>query len=132
MQWSAERYAGFSKVKPWLAVNPNYAEINAQAALENPNSIFYHYQTLIALRKQYAVFRDGTFILLEPESEQLFVYLRETDNEQLLVVCNFTGETVPYQRPSAFSRARLLLSNYETVTEELRPYEAQLFYQKRS
>ena len=132
MQWSADRYAGFSAVKPWLPVNPNYTQINVQAALADPNSVFYHYQALITLRKQYSVFRDGAFILLEPESEQLFVYVRETENDQLLVVCNFTGETVPYQRPSAFSRARLLLSNYETVTEELRPYEAQLFYQKRS
>lgn len=132
MQWSADRYAGFSAVKPWLPVNPNYTQINVQAALADPNSVFYHYQALITLRKQYPVFRDGAFILLEPESEQLFVYVRETEDEQLLVVCNFTGETVPYQRPSAFSRARLLLSNYETVTEELRSYEAQLFYQKRS
>ena len=131
MQWSAERYAGFSTVKPWLPVNPNYVEINAEAALADPDSIFYYYQKLIALRKHYSVFQDGTFALLESESAQLFVYVRETEDEQLLVVCNFTGETIPYQRPAVFAQANLLLSNYETVTEALRPYEAQLFYQKR-
>ena len=131
MQWSADANAGFSQVKPWLPVNPNYLEINAQAALTDPDSVFYHYQTLIGLRKTYPVFRDGAFTLLEPESEQLFVYTRQTEAEQLLVICNFTGEAVPYHRPEEFSRASLLLSNYKTVTETLRPYEAQIFYQKR-
>lgn len=130
MQWSAEDYAGFSTVKPWLPVNPNYKEINVQAALTDPNSIFYHYQALIALRKQYPVFRDGTFTLLERESEQLFVYTRDTEQEHLLAVCNFTGETVAYQRPAEFANAQLLLSNYDTPQAQLRPYEAQLFYLK--
>ena len=131
MQWSAERYAGFSTAKPWLPVNPNYLEINAEAALDDPNSVFYYYQKLIALRKQHPVFRDGSFTLLEPESEQLFVYTRQTKNEQLLVVCNFTGETVSWQPPKGFAQAELLLSNYPAATEMLRPYEARLFYQKR-
>lgn len=128
MQWSAESYAGFSDVKPWLPVNPNYTEINVQAALDDPDSIFYHYQKLIALRKQYPVFRDGTFTLLEPEHEQLFIYTRDTEEEHLLVVCNFTGESVPCQRPAAFANAKLLLSNYGEPQARLRPYEAQLFY----
>ncbi|RAZ93424.1 hypothetical protein DK853_40345, partial [Klebsiella oxytoca] len=80
----AEPYAGFSQEKPWLPVNPNYCEINAQAALADPESVFYYYQALIALRKRYPVFRDGAFTLLEPESSQLFVYTRETEAEQLL------------------------------------------------
>ncbi len=131
MQWSAEPYAGFSRVKPWLPVNPNYREINARAALEDPGSVFYFYQTLIALRKRYPVFREGEFTLLEPESEKLFVYTRETAEERLLVICNFTGESVPYQRPAEFAGAWLLLGNYGTAAETLRPYEAQMFYGRK-
>ena len=131
MQWSAQPYAGFSRVKPWLPVNPNYREINARAALEDPGSVFYFYQTLIALRKRYPVFREGEFTLLEPESEKLFVYTRETAEERLLVICNFTGESVPYQRPAEFAGAWLLLGNYGTAAETLRPYEAQMFYGRK-
>ncbi len=131
MQWSAEPYAGFSRVKPWLPVNPNYREINARAALEDPGSVFYFYQTLIALRKRCPVFREGEFTLLEPESEKLFVYTRETAEERLLVICNFTGESVPYQRPAEFAGAWLLLGNYGTAAETLRPYEAQMFYGRK-
>lgn len=128
MQWSGEEYAGFSHAAPWLPVNPNYTEINAQAALADPNSVFYYYQRLIALRKEYSVFREGRFTLLEMESEQLFAYTRDIQEEHLLVVCNFTDKEVPFTRPAAFEQARLLLSNYDDVVEWLRPYEAQLFY----
>ena len=128
MQWSAEKNAGFSRGEPWLPVNPNYTGINAQAELADPESVFYYYQKLIALRKRCPVFRDGAFSLLEAESEKLFVYTRETEDERLLVVCNFTGETVDWERPQAFAGAELLLSNYGAPLEKLRPYEAQMLY----
>ena len=131
MQWSAEENSGFSTGKPWLPVNPNYLQINAKAALADPDSVFYHYQRLIDLRMRYPVFRDGTFTLLEPDSEQLFVYTRNTEREHLLVVCNFTGEMLTYQRPAAFENARLLLSNYGAPVERLRPYEGQIFYYEK-
>ena len=128
MQWSAEKNAGFSRGEPWLPVNPNYTGINAQAELADPESVFYYYQKLIALRKRCPVFRDGAFSLLEAESEKLFVYTRETEDERLLVVCNFTGETVDWERPQAFAGAELLLSNYGGPQSKLRPYEAQMLY----
>lgn len=131
MQWSAETYAGFSTAKPWLPVNPNYREVNAQAALADPASVFYFYQALIGLRKRCPVFREGAFTLLEPESERLFVYTRETEAEKLLVICNFTGEDAPYRRPAEFAGAELLLSNYGGAAETLRPYEAQMLYQRK-
>lgn len=129
MQWLAEPNAGFSNAEPWLPVNPNYTAINAEAALADPDSVFYHYQKLITLRKTYPVFRDGRFALLMPDSEQIFAYTRDTDSEHLLVVCNFTAASVPFARPEAFRQAKLLVSNYpEPVTNFLRPYEAQMFY----
>ncbi len=131
MQWSAAEHAGFSQAEPWLPVNPNYREINAQAALADPGSVFFYYQSLIALRKCYPVFQDGSFTLLEPESERLFTYTRSAETEELLVVCNFTGESVPYLRPEPFANAELLLSNYEPTPCVLRPYEAQMLYRRK-
>ncbi len=131
MQWSAAEHAGFSQAEPWLPVNPNYREINAQAALADPGSVFFYYQSLIALRKCYPVFQDGSFTLLEPESERLFTYTRSAETEELLVVCNFTGESVPYLRPEPFANAELLLSNYEPTPGVLRPYEAQMLYRRK-
>ena len=131
MQWSAEKNAGFSPAEPWLPVNPNYTEINARAEMADPDSVFWYYRDLIALRKRYPVLRDGAFTLLEPDSEELFVYTRETEREQLLVVCNFTGGTVPYTPPAAFAGAETLICNYGGLAGNvLRPYEAAMLYRR--
>jgi glycosidase len=90
--------------------------------------VFYYYQKLISLRKSYEVFREGSFTLVEPEHEQVFAYTRDTEQEHLLVVCNFTDKEIPFARPEQFQRGRLLISNYGGTEETLRPYEAQMFY----
>ena len=128
MQWTAGENAGFTTGKPWMSINENYHEINVEAALADPDSVFYHYQKLIRLRKSYDVFRDGWFELLQPEDEKVFAYTRDTDREHLLVVCNFTGETMDYEIPGRFWGSRLLISNYTTYAPELRPYEAVMLY----
>ena len=128
MQWTAGENAGFTTGTPWVTINPNYRQINAEAALEDPDSVFYCYQKLIALRKQYSVFRDGSFTLLCPEDEQVFAYTRDTEKEHMLVVCNFTGEEVPFAIPEAFRGAQKLISNYSGEKRDLRPYEAFLCY----
>ncbi len=50
VQWDASPQAGFTTGTPWLAVNPNHTEINAEAALADPDSVFHHYRRLIELR----------------------------------------------------------------------------------
>ncbi len=124
MQWTAGENAGFTTGTPWLSINPNHATINAEAALADPDSVFYHYQKLIALRKRHKVFRDGSFTLLCPQDENIFAYTRDTEQEHLLVVCNFSGNEQPFAVPEAFENAQLLLSNYPDRTGVLRPYEA--------
>jgi len=128
MQWTAGENAGFTTGTPWMPVNENYRSINAEAALADPDSVFYHYQKLIRLRKEYPVFRDGWFELLDPGDEKVFTYTRDTDWEHLLVVCNFTGETMDFEIPGRFWGSRLLISNYTTYAPELRPYEAVMLY----
>ena len=130
MQWSAEKWAGFSAVEPWLCVNPNYTQINAEQALQDKNSIFWFYQKLIALRKRYAAFRDGRFTLLCPEDESIFAYTRDTETEHMLVVCNFTDQTVPFSMPEEYQTAEKLVGNYEEITDCLKPYEAYMLYRK--
>ena len=132
MQWTAGENAGFTTGTPWLTVNPNCAEINAESALADPNSIFHHYRRLIELRKTYPVFRDGWFTLLCPEDEQVFAYTRDTDREHLLVVCNFTAEEAAFDWPEPFCDAQVLISNYEDASTVLRPYEAKMLYYRSS
>ena len=128
MQWNAGWHAGFTTGTPWLAVNSNCVEINAEAALDNPYSVFYYYKKLIELRKTYPVFRFGSFSLLDPEDEKVFAYTRDCEDSHLLVVCNFTGEEIPFEIPAEFAGAETLLTNYSDFAGMLRPYEAMMLY----
>ena len=109
-------------------VNPNYVTINAEAQVKDPDSVFHYYKKLIRLRKTYDVFRSGTFTLLCPEDEKIFAYTRDTEQEHLLVVCNFTDETLDFHGPKNFRGAKMLLNNYREDSHRLRPYESVMLY----
>ena len=128
MQWSAEENAGFTTGKPWLPVNENHNVINAEAALADPDSVFHYYQKLIALRKEYDIFRDGWFEMIDPGSEKVFAYTRDTDNAHMLVVCNFSGDTFEWKLPKDYHGAKKLIGNYPDDFVNLRPYEAYICY----
>ena len=130
MQWTAGENAGFTAGNPWIPVNPNYTEINAEAAMADESSVFHYYKKLIELRKTYNVFRDGDFRLLLPEDDKIFAYTRNTADEHLLVVCNFSGETLELDAPPNFVGSEMLLSNYVDPAPQLRPYEAVMLYYK--
>lgn len=132
MQWNDEANAGFTTGKPWLPVNPNYTQINAQVALQDPDSVFWYYKKLVELRKSYAVFAQGDFTLLEENHPHLFVYQRCTEKEQILVVCNFAAQEVSWERPDKWKEAKALIANYPQPAQGvLRPWEAMILYRER-
>jgi len=128
MQWDDTENAGFTKGTPWLPVNDNYRSIHAKAALEDPNSVFHCYRKLIRLRKEYPIFREGAFTLLDRENPWVFAYTRDTEKEHLLVVCNFTAEEREFTVPGQFGSGEKLLGNYPGTVSALRPYEAAIYY----
>ena len=125
MQWDESRHAGFTKGTPWIAVNPNYREINAAKEMADPDSVFHYYQKLIRLRKEYPVFADGVFSLLLEEDEQMFAYTRTGEESELLVLANFTDRPAKCTLPEEWREAEALLGNYDSDRKEneLRPYE---------
>lgn len=128
MQWTAGENAGFTTGTPWIPVNPNHTYINAEAEIADQDSVFHHYRNLIRLRKEYDVFRDGEFALWDAENEKVFAYTRDTQEEHLLVVCNFTDESMTYEIPARFWDSEMLTNNYREFAPELRPYEACMLY----
>ena len=131
MQWSGEPNGGFTSGIPWLPVNPNYREINGEAEMSDPDSVFHYYQELIRLRKSYDVIPFGSFSLLDPENESVFAYERVLAGEHLLVVCNFTGREISWQVPETYRTARQLIGNCpESKTDLLQPFEAKMLYFK--
>ena len=127
-QWDDSAYAGFSTVEPWIMVNPNYKEINAKKQVDDPESVFNYYRKLIALRKEKEIIVYGTYDLLLPESEEIYMYTRTLGEEKLLVVCNFSEKEVAVEIPEEFRKGSYLIANYPEgeIKEQMtiRPYEA--------
>lgn len=114
MPWQGDApEAGFTTGKPWLALNPNWREINADVAVQDPDSVFHHYRRLIALRRAHPVLSRGRSTQLLPDHAQLSVVLREWESERWLVVCNWSGHGHMVRLPAEWERhgAELLLGN---------------------
>ena len=131
MQWDSALNAGFSESKPWLKLNPNYPEINVTAALDDPDSIFYHYQKLIQLRKTHEVMVYGDYQPLFEQHAKVFAYQRCLDHVQVLVINNFTADPVELTLPASLQglQGQCLISNYAERTQltaslSLAPYES--------
>ena len=128
MQWSDEENGGFTKGTPWIKINPNYTTINEKEQMEREDSVFHYYQKLISLRKKEPVIVYGTFALLMPEDEDIFMYTRTYEQEKLLVICNFSQKERELEIPEEWERGTILLGNYKDAAVGrkmcLRDYEA--------
>lgn len=134
VQWDDTENGGFTTGRPWIAVNPNYKEINAKSQVEDPNSVFHYYRKLIALRKELPIMVYGKYDLLMPDDPELYVYTRTLDEEKLLVICSFTEKERTFSVPEEFAGASCIISNYEVGKTEgeitLKPYEALVLHKK--
>jgi trehalose-6-phosphate hydrolase len=135
MQWNSEANAGFTRGVPWIRLADNSGEITVENALADRDSVFYCYQKLIALRKQYHLFTFGDFVDLDPNSNTIWCYLRRWQRQKLLVVANLSKQPQRWSLPDSLNidEADVLLSNYaaqKLSSQEinLRPYEALYLY----
>ena len=94
MQWDDTEHAGFTDGEPWIAVNPNHTEVNAAAAVADPDSVFHHYRRLIELRKSEPAVAHGDFTMLLADDPVVYAFTRRLGDTELLVVANFSGDPV--------------------------------------
>ena len=120
MQWDSQTHGGFTTGEPWLALNPNYKEINAEEAVNDPHSVFHYYKKLIKLRKENPIIVYGTYKLILEEDKQVYAYTRTLDNQTLLVITNFYPEEVEFNLPETitFQEKELWISNYDVNEKE--------------
>jgi oligo-1,6-glucosidase len=136
MQWDASAHAGFTTGTPWIAVNPNYTEINAQAAREDSDSVFHHYRRLIELRHTEPAVAHGDFTMHMPDDERVYAFTRALDGVELLVLGNFSGAAAPVPEAVEWADAELLVGNCAapgTPAEHatLKPWEARVYRRER-
>ena len=118
--WTDEANGGFTTGTPWLALNPNYKEINVEAELQNPDSVFHTYQKLIKLRKDHPIVVWGDYELLETNSN-VFTYYRTLGEERWLTVVNLSNSEEEISINARFNK--VLVANTENEVTDLRAYK---------
>lgn len=131
MQWDDSINAGFTTGTPWIQTADNYTKINVKNSLEDKDSIFYYYQKLIQLRKNYDVIAYGDIKPLLREDKRVFAYERNYKGQKLIVICNFYPTTYKIELPYDLSNYKCILNNYKNEAKAkkiaLKPYETLVY-----
>ena len=137
VQWNDSDNAGFTTGTPWIGVPENYRTVNAEVALKDKNSVFYHYKKLIDLRRNEELMITGRYEDIDLENKSVYAYKRVGENGELVVISNFYEPEVEFELKgngvTGLENAQVLLSNYEAEPEIkdgkiiLKPYESIIF-----
>lgn len=131
MQWDDSINAGFTTGTPWIQTADNYTETNVKNSLEDKDSIFYYYQKLIQLRKNYDVIAYGDIKPLLREDKRVFAYERNYKGQKLIVICNFYPTIYEIELPYDLSNYKCILNNYKNEAKAkkiaLKPYETLVY-----
>lgn len=92
MQWDDSAHAGFSNTDPWLPVCKNYQELNVKKEINDPNSTLNLYRSLIRIRRQSSALTNGLYRPLDSGNENVFIFIRESEEEKVLVMVNFSDD----------------------------------------
>lgn len=137
MQWTDQKWTPHKRQLP---TNDNCAWINVAKQINDPNSILSYYKALLRLRGSSAVLQRGSTDQVLKDHKQLAAHIRRLENEGVLVLTNWTEETVdgvttllngdPVLKPLKGSSVEVLLANYDDAKSlkqlpaRLRPYES--------
>jgi alpha-glucosidase len=91
MQWDASPTGGFTSGTPWLPlVDPQTRNVADQAA--DPGSLLSLYRRLIAVRSESAALARGSHRSIFGVGREVLAWLREADDERVLVLVNISDE----------------------------------------
>ncbi|HEL1748025.1 TPA: alpha-glucosidase [Streptococcus suis] len=129
MQWTEAEGAGFSTGQSWLALGDTVKDINVEKALADKQSLFYTYQKLIALRKEYPCMSEGKYEVIETGNSSVMAYRKYDDQDDFIILVNFSSQEQAYT--IAVEEYSIFMNNYENEEainkEMLRPFEAIVF-----
>ena len=128
MQWSADKNAGFTTGTPWLKINGNYKQVNADKEMADENGILAFWKYMICLRKSEPALREGDYYPAYMKGS-VYAFERVLDGKRLLTVCNFSAKEVRLPKQLA-QWDRVVASNYEDIPPILRPFEFRLLQEE--
>jgi oligo-1,6-glucosidase len=104
MQSAASPHAGFTTGTPWLPANANHTEINAEAALADPDSVFHPLPSSDRAAPSAGGRRAQRPHAARGEHPHVYAYVRRHDGVELLVVAKPWGERPCRTRGARVSR----------------------------
>lgn len=129
MQWTGERYCGFSEAEPWIPMADNFAKINVERQKQDKNSILEFYKKLILLRKEKKVVARGDIGFPENKNVDVMIYTRTFEDQEILVCCNLRNTESQANVSKEWMSGKKILGNYEANPEKhegfltLKPFE---------
>lgn len=89
MQWNASVHGGFTTGTPWMRVNDDYPECNAEQQIGDETSVHAFWKRALKVRKTHDALIFGDFVMLLDAHEQVFAYTRNHESTSALVLLNF-------------------------------------------
>ena len=130
MPWANAPHGGFTTGEPWIEANRTVDEINAEAAVADPDSVFAHYRALIRSRRAHPIVVEGEYAPFAEDHPSVLAYARRLDGRRLSVIANFSDRAADFDVPEGLAvTGECLSANLEprtsmTGTERLAPWEA--------
>ncbi len=130
MQWTNEVYAGFSKSKPWIKVNPNKNDINVLDQVSDEDSILVFTKQAIELYKSDETFAFGDvrpYLIKHPE----LLAFERVGLQHYLVLINLSKHNIHFPVAENVLDCECLISNYSLTPlmakMVFRPFEARVY-----
>jgi len=129
MQWDSTKNGGFTEGKPWKKVNDNHQTINVVAQNKDPKSILNHFRKMVKLRKDNPVLVYGQYQILQESHSEIYAYTRTLDEQQVLVLLNFSKKQASITLEETTNTGTLLINNYDRLYAKegqitLQPFQA--------
>jgi maltose alpha-D-glucosyltransferase/alpha-amylase len=132
MQWSDEENAGFSTAHPSRLYSPviddevfGYRKLSVRVQRTDPSSLFHTMRKMISARKKHKSFGRGDCRFLHPDSTAVLAYIRQHEDEAIIVVNNLSSspQSVALElAPFSGSSPRDILSGASSPPVTDKPY----------
>ena len=131
MQWTADKYAGFSTHEPWFYVNRNHAYVNVDEEEHNESSLLNFYRKCLQIRKNSKTLIYGKYKEYFPKDPYIYMYERSLEGMHYLIICSFAKHTLKVRIPKNLAevKLKLVISNYAGLRHStyFAPYEARVY-----
>lgn len=108
MQWDDSHNGGFcpETITPWLPVHKNRTSANVKSQMADEDSLLNVYRRLVQLRRENPAILEGSlqFIDQTDNDENLLAYVRNHDDETVLVLINFGESYVNFHNQTGCNR----------------------------